>query len=105
MNAIKTLRAALLQHILFFRFEQTFGKDWWETVLLPHMRQEAMDVNPSPAGKTYFAALKRFGRDICPESRLQGSNIRKEPCCGRRVYGLEQKGLPYRQLHTLAHRN
>lgn len=67
MNAIKTLRAALLQHILFFRFEQTFGKDWWETVLLPHMRQEAMDVNPSPAGKTYFAALKRFGRGICPE--------------------------------------
>ena len=67
MNSVKTLRAGLLRYILQTNFERTFGGDWWNGVLLPHMRSEAMK-GATRAGVTYSIALKRFGRAISPEN-------------------------------------
>ena len=66
MNSVKTLRAGLLRYILQTNFERSFGSDWWNGVLLPHMRSEAMK-GATRAGVTYSIALKRFGRTISPE--------------------------------------
>lgn len=59
---LSNLRARLFQHIVSSRFAETFGANWWENVLLRHMREEGQ--TDTFTGRAYKVALTTYGRYI-----------------------------------------
>ena len=61
---MQQLRARLLRFIIKSHFDEKYGDtDWWDNVLLLHMREEAQKQE-NASGTKYAIALRKYGRAI-----------------------------------------